>query len=339
MLKVAAFTGGSNIPGTRFRVRQYIEPLRLEGVEVDEFTAPLGAYPPANRLLRPVWGVASLASRMPALVKSYRYDLTLLQRELISTLATLESASKAPRIFDVDDAIWLYREGKAATRIAQKCQAVICGNGFLAQHFSRWNSRVTVIPTAVDTERFLPTTTRNTTGRTVIGWIGTSGNFKYLYQIEQALAAVLEKTPGTVLLIVSDARPNFSLLEPDRVEFRSWSVEGEVRAIQQMSVGIMPLDNSEWARGKCSFKMLQYMACGLPVVVSPVGMNAEVLAIGAAGIGACTNDDWVDALLGLLTNEDARTRMGSAGRQIVMEHYSVRVIAPRLASFLRERVA
>lgn len=338
-VKVAAFTGGRDVPSARFRVRQYIEPLVETGIHVNEFCAPLSSYPPRNRLLRPAWAVASLSSRLPGMLQSWRYDLTLLQREILSTLMTLEPLSKRPRVLDVDDAIWLYRGGDTAVQLARRCEGVICGNSFLAEHFSQWNARVTIIPTAVDTFRYMPSAGRDSREKVAIGWIGTSSNYKYLYQVAACLASVLKQRPDAVLRVVSDTRPIFPAIPPDRVEFVQWSLESEVREIQNMAIGIMPLEQSVWARGKCSFKMLQYMACGVPVVVSPVGMNAEVLAMDSIGIGASTREEWVEGLLHLLSQPDERTRMGLNGRSVVEEHFSVAAVLPRLSRTLREFAA
>ena len=145
----AALTGGRNVPSARFRVRQYIDCLAGEGVEVTEFPAPWGMYPPSNVMARPAWCMASLFAQLPTVIQSYRYDLTLLQREMLSTFVTLEPFTKRPRILDVDDAIWLHPRGQFAARLASKCEGVLCGNAFLADYFRQWNPNVTIIPTAI----------------------------------------------------------------------------------------------------------------------------------------------------------------------------------------------
>lgn len=121
----------------------------------------------------------------------------------------------------------------------------------------------------------------------------------------------------------------------DRVEYVPWSPESEASVIQSFDVGIMPLDDSPWARGKCSYKMLLYMACGIPVVVSPVGMNAEVLALGSCGLGATSESVWNESLAHLLEDRHARLSYGHRGREIVLNEFSITTVAPRLASVLR----
>ena len=336
MIRIAAFTGGLSVPSARFRVRQYIPALRREGIEVEEFASGFGQYPPRVRWVRPLWALATLAERLPAVVMSHRYDAVLLQREIMSSFVTLEPLTTRPRILDVDDAIFLHRGGGFARRLAELSDKVICGNNYLAEWFGRWNVNVDVIPTAVDTERYLPNAETKPSGQPlVIGWIGTSGNYKYLYGIEGALAKVMRTHPGTRLKVVGDQLPEFRHLSRDQVDFVPWSEAIEVQAIQSMDIGIMPLEDSPWARGKCSFKMLQYLATGLPVVVSPVGMNAEILTLGELGIGATTEKQWVDGLIAFLENRTLRTRFGAEGRRVAESSFSIRVVAPRLARSLR----
>lgn len=335
-LKVAAFTGGLAVPSARFRVRQYIESLRHVGIQIQEFPATVGSYPPRSHIIRPLWAVSSLMSRLPGIALSYRCDLTLFQREMLSTFVTLEPLTIKPRILDVDDAIFLLRKGHFARRLAQMSDGVICGNAYLAEWFGAWNRNVTIIPTAVNIARYVPPSRHSQIDdRKVIGWIGTSTNLRYLYAIEAALAKVMTMIPKAQLLVVCDQFPKFQSIDPNRIKYIRWEEKIEVESIQSMDIGIMPLEDTPWARGKCSFKMLQYMACGLPVVVSPVGMNAEVLAVGDVGIGASTGGQWVEALVSLLDNQRLRSEMGASGRRVVEKSYSINALAPRLAGCLR----
>lgn len=339
MLRVIAYTGGHNSPSRVSRVQQYIPYLRQHQIEVTESASRAGSYPPESGFWkRARWGLWNLAEHLPASAQSHGYDMTLLQREMLSTFVTFEPFTKRPRVLDVDDAIWVHRGGEFARRLARSCDHVICGNNFLAESFSSWNSRVSVLPTAVDTRRFVPLNGAARSGRPIIGWLGLSSGFRYFDAIELALRDVLRNHPESVLRIISDKAPGFRLLPESQVEYIPYSREGEVTNIQEMTIGIMPLDDSEASRGKCSFKMIQYMSCGVPVVVSRVGMNAEVLQKGECGFGADSPQDWVDALEALLTNPDLRARMGSIGRSIAETHYGVEVLAPRLARTLRAQI-
>lgn len=335
MLRVAAFTGGVAVPSARFRVRQYIPTLLQHGVAVKEMYSRFGKYPPQNRWIRPLWAGATLAEQIPNIIKSHRFDAVLLQREMLSTFATLEPLTKTPRVLDVDDAIFLRRNGDFARRLAQISDRVICGNTYLADWFSVWNKDIFIIPTAVDTDRYVPAFKRNNCeDAMVIGWIGISENLKYVYAIEGALAKVMELHEKAKLRIVCNKAPEFHLIDVRRCEFIRWSEAVEIESIQGMDIGIMPLENTAWARGKCSLKMLQYMACGLPVVASPVGMNADVLSMGNVGIAVLCEAEWVDAIVSLLVDPALRQKMGTYGRQVVMESFSVTRVAPQIAACL-----
>ena len=335
-MNIAAFTGGRNVPSARFRIRQYIRSLARSGIDVMEFTARLGSWPPPRRILRPIWGIATLLDRVPGVLASRRYDLTFLQREMLSTFVSLERWVKAPRVLDVDDAIWLHKRGDYAKRLAAICRGIICGNEFLAEYFRRWSSDVRVIPTAVDTSRFQPARDRRDSEVFVLGWCGQHSGLRYLLGIESALESLLRRHRAMKLRIVCDTNPGPGALPAGQVEFMPWSIETEVTAIQGMDVGLMPLLDDPWCRGKCSYKMLLYMACGLPVVVSPVGMNPQVLKRGQVGLGASSMDEWVDAIEWLAQERGAWSAMGREGRRVVEEHYSLQVLTPVLAECLRE---
>jgi glycosyltransferase involved in cell wall biosynthesis len=338
-IRVAALTGGEKAPSARFRVRQLIPSLKNNGIDLDEKMPHVAAVPPANRKLRPIWGFAALVERIPYVIDTYRYDAVILQRELLSTLSTLECLTKHPRILDVDDAIFLRRNGVTAARLARWSDLVVCGNDFLAETFCRWNNNIEVIPTAVDATRFRPREeSSDIDRRMIIGWIGTSGNFKYLREIETALESIMKREPHVYFRVVADREPSFGGILRERLEYIPWSAEIEVESIQEMTVGIMPLSDDEWCRGKCSYKMLQYMACGIPVVVSPVGMNGLVLAQAEVGLAAETKSQWIDNLMQLLHSVEQRREFGKNGRRLILVQYDVPIIATRLASCLKRNI-
>jgi glycosyltransferase involved in cell wall biosynthesis len=333
-VRVAAFTGGQAVPSARFRVRQYIPALSELGVDVTEFGhGGGGVYPPSQRWRTPLWGATRLSALAADVIRARAFDCTLLQREMVSSFLTLEPLTKSPRILDVDDAVHLHRGGGFARRIAALSNRVIAGNSFLAEWYGQWNRDVVILPTGVDSTRYTPNL-RAKADSVVIGWIGTASNHVYLDVIEQALALTLEKHAEAHLLIISDRPPQFTTLSPDRWSFKKWSEKDEISDIQSLDIGIMPLINTEIARGKCSFKMLQYMSCGLPVVASPVGMNAQVLSEGAFGHSATTTDEWLGALGELIEHADRRNKLGREGRKLVEKSYSIKILAPKLATYL-----
>ena len=334
MTRVSAFTGGSAVPSARFRVRQYIPAVRKFGVLLEERAATIGAYPPVRwRALRPAWGTAALMLRSVDLAAARRADVTLLQREMISGLYTLERFTRRPRVLDVDDAIWIGRGRRAAECLARSCELVICGNDYLAAHCSQWNGRVVVLPTAVDTERYSPAASEDR-DRPIIGWCGTGSTLRYLIAIEDALLDILAAHPQARLRIIADVRPRLARLPPERWEFVRWSAETEVEALRGISIGLMPMEESEWCLGKCSYKMLLYMSCARPVVVTPWGMNADILRMDAVGLGARSTADWMDAIDALLRDAPRRLTLGRNGRAVVAAHFSLQRLAPAFAGHL-----
>jgi glycosyltransferase involved in cell wall biosynthesis len=337
MLRIGFYTGGREVPSARFRARQYADALLRFGIEMHERPSPVGNYPPEARWLRPAWLLTALFERGIQAAISHRFDVVVFQRELISTLTTFEGCFARPRVLDVDDAIWLHRRGSFAGRLARKVDAVVCGNNYLADYFSNYNRNVSVIPTAVDANRFHPLISAPPVERDpVIGWSGTAGNLVQLERLESVLRTLLKRFRRARLRVVCNRPPSFTTIPSDRVDFIRWSPDVEVSALQDLTVGLMPLQDTAWTRGKCAFKMLTYMSCGVPVVVSPVGMNAKVLGDGDVGLGAQTESEWVDAISAILTDRVASARMGAAGRGVVETQYSVDVLAEKWAGVIRD---
>lgn len=328
-------------PSSRFRVRQHLNGLAQLGVVVHEFTPiiqkyqripcfPAGLSQKWTGPIYPFWLTVKWASRLPGILGSWGHQITWLERNLLPGLYTTEFALKQPLVFDVDDAIWTDsdRSYRSARKIASNAKAIIAGNQTIARWFSQWNSNVFMIPTAVDTVRFRPPESTKT-GAFRIGWIGTSSNLRFLEAIGTPLRRFLTENPTSQLVVVCDQRPNFDL--GPQLVFVPWSEKSEVDLVQSFSVGLMPLEDSSWAQGKCAFKMLQYMACGVSVVASPVGVNAEILRKDKPGLSASTDEEWYRALTMLKRNPDLAHRYGRSGRKTVVSNYSLEAITPQIA--------
>jgi glycosyltransferase involved in cell wall biosynthesis len=333
-LRVCAITPGPSLPSSRFRWQQYEPFLRDAQIDPTELHTKRGAIPPPSRVIRPAWLLANFLDARSVVRVANEFPVRFLQREMISTLCTAEVGLKSPLVFDVDDATFLNQRFGGVDRVAKLASLIICGNAFLADHFSQF-AEIKILPTAVDTVRFSPAP--QSARRRVIGWSGSSSGFQYLYQIEDALRAVLNKFPDVKLRVVADQRPRFNSLPESQVEFLAWSPKTEVVHIQDLAIGIMPLADSPWERGKCSFKMLTYMAVGVPVVVSPVGMNLLIMKQGEPGLMARNTDEWVDALSSLLNDENRSAEMGKQGRQIIEAHYAAKNLGAELAAVLRQQ--
>jgi glycosyltransferase involved in cell wall biosynthesis len=349
-VRIAALTsGGRHTPSTRFRIRQHIAPLAELGISVHEFSPIVGdaaerfllpLRPRGTRLrqvpyLYPLYvGLlgARIAARVPGVAGSWRYDVTWLERGLCGGWPTLEKVLSKPLVLDVDDAVWLAPPfgTKQMQRTAERADVVMVCNTFLADWFSRFCPRVELVPTAVDGDVFFPEQKPDASPFTV-GWTGTSGNFRYLDMIREALLGFLRHAPAARLRVVADAVPSELNLPSDRVEYIRWSEANEAATVQSMDVGIMPLADDAWAKGKCAFKAIQYMACGVPVVASPVGMTSDVFARGEVGLAARTPQEWLDALTFLYEHRDEARRLGAAGRATFLAHYDRAVATRRIA--------
>jgi glycosyltransferase involved in cell wall biosynthesis len=335
---VAAFTPGLVVPSARYRVRQHVPALATLGVDVTEYYTGASAYPPPSRWARPGWLAANMAVRLTQVIGARHHDVTWLQREFVSTLVTLEGLTPAPRVLDVDDAVFTHARGGFARKLAQLCQVGVCGNAFLADWFGQYIPRIHIVPTAVDTDA-LAARQAGPDGPGRIGWVGTVAGFGYLERLAPAIARVLDLHPGAEFVVCSSEPFRTPALDGRRVRFVPWSPDGEPGLIRSFTVGIMPLIDGPLERGKCSYKMLTFMSCGVPVVVSPVGMNVDVLSQGEVGYAARSDEEWVATLDLLLRDRDLADRLGRDGRRVAETHYSNHAIAPRLAAILREAAA
>jgi glycosyltransferase involved in cell wall biosynthesis len=254
-------------------------------------------------------------------------------------------------VFDFDDAIfvrpsWSNAPGQEAvdrelrTKIEEICKlsaAVTCANSFLADFASQHCDNVHVLPTTLCTDEFHPPAFKKANQRPVIGWIGTSGNLYYLRKLAPVFRQ-LAKHHDFVLRVICNDSPRGDLPDiPDaNLEFVIWQAEGEVERIQNLDIGIMPLDDDPWTRGKAGFKLIQYMACGLPIVWSPVGANPEVAGDdGDCGLAAADHAAWVTSLSRLLKDPELRSEMGARARRRAVKNFDRRAQAGKLASILR----
>ncbi len=347
MIRITALTQGRLKPSTRFRVRQNIPKLQELGIYVSEYFPAIDAsqgvpfnldpWPTIARFpIVAAWQGLKLGLRIPGIYQAPKSDITWLQRELLPGYLTLERMIASPFVFDVDDAIWLAKKDAAenVSKIASLATAVIAGNQYIADWFSSFNEHVVIIPTAVDISCFTLVKNASKSDFT-IGWIGTRANLSYLEEASPALVEFFKRFDDAVLFIVSDNPPKLPALPENRVRYVPWSESIEVESLHKMDVGIMPLPNNEWTRGKCSFKMLQYMACGIPVVVTPVGMNADILNMENVGFGASSKDEWLCALEFLYQNRTAAREMGATGRVVVAESFSTEVISRKIAEVFK----
>ena len=340
-------------PSNRLRIEQYFPYLRQHGVKTKlrpfmssgfyRIRYRPGALP--RKALSLAW---STVNRLRDIRRAGQFDVIVVHREAFpfggAFVEQLMSRSGTPIVYDFDDAIYLpstsgggnplmqfLRRPEKIGQIIGLSAAVIAGNETLKAHAGRYNDNIVVIPTPVDTDHFRPKPRPADPERVVIGWIGSNTTAPYLKMVEPALEQLLRRYPDVELRIVGGSYQPQGL---DRVSLRRWGLESELRELQGFDIGIMPMPDTDWTRGKCGFKTLLYMSVALPSVSSPVGITTDIVRDDANGYLASTTDEWVAKLSALVEDAALRRRIGQAGRQSVEEKYSVRAQAPRLLGVL-----
>lgn len=313
-------------PSYRHRLAPAAAALRQAGWRVETDRLPRGRY--LTRLLARRRSVAAAHCLVLGKIK-----LTAGEWGLVRSWPT-------PAVLDLDDAIWLRKprgpeRGPEAgwwrrmkfDRTCAACDLVLVGNSFLADHARRNARRVEVVPTSVElsASRAAPGE-----GMTVV-WIGLPENLMYLEIVRPALERLARRHPRLRLRVVSSAAPEWTA---PAVEPVPWTADGEVAALASADLGIMPLTDDDWSRGKCAFKILQYMAAGLPVVASPVGANLDAVVDGETGFLARTSADWERAVERLLLDPGLARRMGDAGRRLVAARYGRARVAATAAGLI-----
>jgi glycosyltransferase involved in cell wall biosynthesis len=348
---------------TRFRMAQFVEPLAARGIELEihpflnshQFSE---LYKGGGLATKSVGMLRSLIGRLNRLPRLRKYDLIFVQREaMIFGPAIFEwlyqTIGKLPMVLDLDDATYIRyvspkfgRLGSAlkffgkTDRLIKRSSVVICGNRYIAEHVESLGTNAIINPTVVDTNIFCPVEKHN--DPPVIGWIGTHSTFPLLESIFPAL----EKLAGKyhfVLKIVGAGEKDIRI-KGVQVLNLEWSLDREVEDFQTLDIGLYPIAlsgsaNEEWIAGKSGFKAIQYMAVGMPFVMSPVGVCAEVGDPGKTHLNASREDEWCEALTFLLESKIARDEMGQRGREFAVDNYTVGLQADQLARAFLEIAA
>jgi glycosyltransferase involved in cell wall biosynthesis len=340
-------------PGQRYRIEQWSPYLREMGIDVtfQSFATPSLArtlYTTGHWAAKAAGMARGMLRRLSEALQATTYDAVLLQREasLIGPAwaERLLHARQPAIVYDFDDAIYLpyvsptnrylsYLKFPWKTRaLCRMAGAVMAGNDHLAAYASRYNGRVFVVPSTVSMREYQPRPTPSPDRIPVVGWTGSHSSVPYLSVVRAALQELRRRRPFRLLLIGVEHYE----IPGVEVECRPWSAGTEVQDLWDMDLGIMPLPDEPWARGKCGMKAIQYMGIGIPAVVSPVGANRDIVRDGVTGFHAATDAEWVGKLDLLLTDAVLRERLGAAARQSVRTLYSAEAQAPRVAEILRQ---
>ncbi|MFZ5552663.1 MAG: glycosyltransferase family 4 protein [Bacteroidota bacterium] len=328
-------------PSQRFRFEQYFNFLEKNGWQCtlsfllsekdDKFFYQEGRY-----FLKAIIFLKSVVKRFRDLAGKNKYDIIFIQREAFMTGSVFFEKqfrkSRAKIIFDFDDAIWnldisdankklhFLKNPSKTSQIIQLSHLVFAGNPYLAEYALKYNPGVQVIPTTIETEKYIPKQ-ENKNGTVCIGWTGSLTTMKHFqYAIPFLKKIKAEYGSGVEIKVIGDKE---YINEELGIKGIAWSSATEISDLQQFDIGIMPLPDDEWAKGKCGLKGLQYMAMGIPTIMSPVGVNTDIITDGENGFLASGDEEWQKKLKQLIDSTELRVKMGEKARQTVIEKYSV----------------
>ena len=329
--------GASN----RVRVEQFLPYLSREGAAYRvrpfmnrRFFRIL--YEPRRYLEKMAWFGICTVNRVFDLVRAIGYDIVFIHREAYplggAFFEYILYRMGKKLIFDFDDTIFLpntskeniyierFKNPDKTAKIIALSSYVIAGNRYLGDFASRFNKNVIIIPSCVDINNYYPRSKGADDKKIFIGWSGSNTTRSFLYDLEDVFEEISRRYDNVTFKFIG---ANYSSDRVKKVIDKKWSLEDEAGDVQSFDIGIMPMPDNEWTRGKCGFKILLYMACGVPVVSSPVGVNTEIIEDGVNGFLADTKEEWVEKLSGLIEDGPLRRRIGAAGAQTVKERYSV----------------
>ena len=325
-MKVAFFIHSLEVNSCRYRVLQFLPYLQERGVEASIHFYPRG------------W-----KDRMILYRTLGSHDIFYIHRRLFHPIEFWALRHRARKIiYDFDDAIMYRSSGSKHPHslsrrmkfafMMKRVDVVIAGNQFLKGEALRYNPNVEVVPTSIDLSHYAVKENYRPEGPLTIGWLGSGSTLKYLKSVMPALENLYERFPQFRLKVVCDR-----FVDSDRLPVikKAWSSEGEQSDLRSFDIGIMPLADDLWSKGKCGFKILQYYGVGVPAICTPVGVNQDLVEHGVNGFWARNEHEWISHLFTLMQEETLRKEMGLRGRKAVETNYSVEVNAPRILQVLK----
>jgi len=327
-------------PSQRFRFEQYLPYLKESGYTFQSFSFL------SSKDYQRLYQSGLFVQKSASIVKGFlRRTILMFQLSQYHVIFIHREASpigppifewiitkilKKKIIYDFDDAIWMKNTSqsnklisniKHHSKVESICkwsEMVLCGNLYLMDYAKRYNTKVAYMPTTIDTENLHNSTKIHDDQKVTLGWTGTHSTIKYLYAIEDLLTE-LQKQHQFDFIVISNKDPQFKNLN---YTYISWNKATEVKDLLKFDIGIMPLIDDEWAKGKCGFKALQYMALEIPCVISPVGVNTGIIQDGINGFIAKSENEWSEKITLLINSKEKRTQIGKEGRETVIKKYS-----------------
>ena len=336
-------------PSQRFRFEQYLGYLENNGYSFDfsyllDEKQDKAFYQPGNYFKKLQIILSSTAKRVNNLLQAKKYDLVFVSRQgymLGTAFFERAIAGKIPMIFDLDDSIWMNQISEGSQKVVSGNQKlsflknpaktsqlikmsklVFAGNEYLAEYSSRFNQNVVIVPTTIDTGSYIRKYQNKKENDPVcIGWSGSFSTIEMFKFSIPALLKIKNKYGSKVdFRVIGDG--NY-YCEELGIQGLPWKAATEIEDLSAIDIGIMPLPNNDWTRGKCGLKGLQYMALKIPSLMSPVGVNTTIIKDGVNGFLPGTEDEWVKQISALVESSELRTRIGEAGRETVVKEYSV----------------
>ncbi len=342
-------------PSSRYRIEQYIPYFKHNGIEcvVRPFVSSKFyriIYKKGFYFQKMLFFLQSTLSRFFDIFSALKSDIIFIHLEAFPFGPPLFEwvLSKAGKkiIYDLDDAIYMGITSSANSflrylkcpskikKIIKMADHVITCNGYLADYAKKYNKNITVIHTSVDTEKFKPINKEKKEGL-IIGWIGSHSTAKYLSELKGIFVRLVSGRYHFVLKIIG-AGDEYDFDVPGiEIIKLGWNLKDEIDQFQSLDIGVYPLPDNEWTRGKTGFKTIQYMSVGVPCVVSAVGANKSIVEDGINGFIAASKEEWIKKISMLIEDVDLRKRIGSNGRQTAEENFSIKVNAPKYLHVIR----
>lgn len=342
-------------PSQRYRFEQYLDFLEARGYAYD-FSFLLNEkddaafYRPGNYFRKLIILLKSILRRWRDVRRARSYDVIFVQREAVmlgSSFFERQFSKRSKLIYDFDDAIWLpnvsegnrplswLKRPEKTQKIIQLANTVLAGNAYLASYARQFNEQVHIFPTTIDLDMYRSQVyPEKDPDRVCIGWTGSSTTLFEFIAFEKVLKQLVDKYQDKIYIkVIGQAAYKSDLIEVKSV---AWSSETEVIELCELDIGIMPLHNSDWSRGKCACKGLQYMALGIPAVMSAIGVNQKIINSGENGFLCETEEEWVEALSALIESAELRRKLGGNGQETVQQEYAREVWQERFLALLGE---
>jgi len=342
-----SFNGASS----RYRTFQYIDIFNNEGANCKIYTLFNQNYLDAlynnKRIKKILYASVSILKRILNVIFIPKCDLCIIEKELIPyfppLLEKFLKIKNIPFILDYDDAIFInYKKNKTInfllknkiSSIIRMSEGVMAGSPYLFDYCKKYNDNSIFIPTSINFKKY-DNITIPSSDKLSIGWIGTPSTSNYIIQILPSLLKIINKYKCDVHLIGFDKNIKNKFLNNKNIKIIKWEYETELIELSKIDIGLMPLLNTDWCKGKCALKIIQYLALGIPVVVSPIGANKNIVNNGKNGFFAIDEKDWFNKISTLIEDKQQRILLGKNGKNQIKDFYDTKINSIKIVNFYK----